>query len=78
MSETITLDKAEIGTKVKVLKVNGDREVRRRIRDLGIIKGTEMEILRKAPLGDPVEFRLRSYNLSLRRTEAVLVEVERI
>jgi ferrous iron transport protein A len=78
MSEIITLDKAEIGTMVKVCKVNGDKEVRRRIRDLGIIKGTEMEILRKAPLGDPVEFRLRNYNLSLRRTEAVLIEVERI
>lgn len=75
MVQEITLDRAEVGSKVKVIKVNGVGPVRRRILDMGLVKGTEIEILRKAPMGDPVEFRLRGYNLSLRKTEAKIVEV---
>lgn len=70
-----TLDKAEPGTMVKVVRIGGKGGVRRRILDLGIVNGTGIEILRRAPMGDPVEFRFRGYNLSLRKTEAILIEV---
>lgn len=75
MIQATTLNRAVVGSKVKVVRINGSGPVRRRILDMGIVKGTEVEILRKAPLGDPIEFRLRGYNLSLRKTEAELIEV---
>ncbi len=64
------------GEKGIILSVSGDNTVQRRIRDMGIVRGTEIEVVRRAPFGDPVEFRLKGYNLSLRREEAACVSVE--
>jgi Fe2+ transport system protein FeoA len=62
--------------KGKIIRVSGDDPTRRRIMDMGIVKGTEIEVVRSAPLGDPVEFLLKGYNLTLRRNEAENVFVE--
>lgn len=64
------------GEKGIILSVSGDNTVQRRIRDMGIVRGTEIEVVRRAPFGDPVEFHLKGYNLSLRREEAAYVSVE--
>ena len=58
------------GERGVVVRVVGERRLRRRILDMGIVSGTEVEVVRVAPLGDPVEFRLKGYELSLRRDEA--------
>ncbi|CAD7767976.1 FeoA domain protein [Candidatus Methanoperedenaceae archaeon GB50] len=71
-----TLSDMQPGEKGTVLSVSGDNTVQRRIRDMGIVRGTEIEVVRRAPFGDPVEFRLKGYNLSLRREEAACVSVE--
>lgn len=72
-----TLDFIEPETFVKILKVTGQKNSRKRILDMGLTPGTMVEVIRRAPLGDPVEFKLKGYNLSLRKKEAgsVLVEV---
>ncbi len=72
-----TLDFIEPDTSVKVLKVTGQKSSRKRILDMGLTPGTRVDVIRRAPLGDPVEFKLKGYNLSLRKREAetVLVEV---
>jgi len=72
-----TLDFIEPETFVKILKVTGQKSSRKRILDMGLTPGTMVEVIRRAPLGDPVEFKLKGYNLSLRKKEAgsVLVEV---
>ncbi len=71
-----TLSDMQPGEKGIILSVSGDNTVQRRIRDMGIVRGTEIEVVRRAPLGDPVEFRLKGYNLSLRKEEASCVSVE--
>ncbi|HHI30444.1 MAG TPA: ferrous iron transport protein A [Candidatus Methanoperedenaceae archaeon] len=64
------------GDKGTILAISGNNAVQRRIRDMGIVRGTEIEVVRRAPLGDPVEFRLRGYNLTLRKEEAACISVE--
>ncbi len=64
------------GQKAVVKKVHGEGNLRRRILDMGILRGTELEMIKKAPLGDPIEFKVKGYDLSLRQSEASLVEVE--
>jgi ferrous iron transport protein A len=71
-----TLDFIEPETSVKVLKVTGQKSSRKRILDMGLTPGTRVEVIRRAPLGDPVEFKLKGYNLSLRKKEAETVLVE--
>jgi len=71
-----TLRDAVIGSTVKVKKLHGDGAVKRRIMDMGITKGTEIHIRKVAPLGDPVEVTVRGYELSLRKADAEMVEVE--
>ena len=71
-----TLKDAKIGDSVRVVKVHGEGAIKRRIMDMGITKGVEIYVRKVAPLGDPVEINLRSYELSLRRDDAELVEVE--
>ena len=66
------------GEKVRVISVNGDRPLRRRLMDMGILKGCEIEVIRVAPLGDPVEFMLRGYKLTLRKKDAEMVMVETV
>lgn len=71
-----TLRDAEIGATVKVLKLHGEGAVKRRIMDMGITKGTEIYVHKVAPLGDPVELTVRGYELSLRKADAEMIEVE--
>ena len=71
-----TLKQAAIGDTVKVVKLHGEGAVKRRIMDMGITKGVEVHIRKVAPLGDPVEVTVRGYELSLRKADAEMIEVE--
>jgi ferrous iron transport protein A len=71
-----TLDLVEPGTLAVVRAVNGSGPVRKRILDMGLIKGAKVQMVRRAPLGDPIEFKLRGFTLSLRSEEAALVQIE--
>ena len=71
-----TLRQAKIGETVRVRKLHGEGAVKRRIMDMGITKGVEIYIRKVAPLGDPVEVTVRGYELSLRKADAEMVEVE--
>ncbi len=71
-----TLREAKIGERVKVVKLHGEGAVKRRIMDMGVTRGVEVQIRKVAPLGDPVEVTVRGYELSIRRTDAELIEVE--
>ena len=71
-----TLRQAKIGDTVKVVKLHGEGAVKRRIMDMGITKGTDVHIRKVAPLGDPVEVTVRGYELSLRKADAEMLEVE--
>ena len=71
-----TLRQAKIGETVKVVKLHGEVAVKRRIMDMGITKGVEVFIRKAAPLGDPVEVNVRGYELSLRKADADMIEVE--
>ena len=71
-----TLREAKIGDTVKVVKLHGEGPVKRRIMDMGITKGVEVYVRKVAPLGDPIELTVRGYELSLRKADAEMVEVE--
>ncbi len=71
-----TLKQAKVGETVKVVKLTGQGTVKRRIMDMGITKGVEIFIRKVAPLGDPVEVTVRGYELSLRKDDASMIEVE--
>ena len=71
-----TLRQAKIGQTVRVVKLHGEGAVKRRIMDMGITKGVEVYIRKVAPLGDPVEVTVRGYELSLRKADAEMIEVE--
>ncbi len=71
-----TLRDAKCGQTVKVVKVHGECAVKRRIMDMGITKNVEIYIRKVAPLGDPVEVTVRGYELSLRKADAEMVEVQ--
>ena len=64
-----------VGETVKVVKIDGDGAVRRRIMDMGITKGTELYVRKVAPLGDPVELTVRGYELSVRKNDADIIKV---
>ena len=71
-----TLRQAKIGETVKVVKLHGEGAVKRRIMDMGITKGVEITVRKVAPLGDPVEINVRGYELSLRKADADMIEVQ--
>ena len=71
-----TLRDAKIGDTVKVVKIGGAGAIKRRIMDMGITKGVEITVRKVAPLGDPVEITVRGYELSLRKADAEIIEVE--
>ncbi len=71
-----TLRNAKIGDTVVVKKLHGEGAIKRRIMDMGITKGTEINIRKVAPLGDPIEVTVRGYELSLRKADADFIEVE--
>lgn len=71
-----TLRQAKIGDTVRVVKLHGEGAVKRRIMDMGITRGIDVKIRKVAPLGDPVEVTVRGYQLSLRKADAEMIEVE--
>ncbi len=71
-----TLREVKIGDTAKVVKLNGQGPVRRRIMDMGITKGVDIKVRKVAPLGDPVEVTVRGYELSLRKSDAEMIVVE--
>ena len=72
----MTLREVPVHTTVKVVKINGEGAFRRRIMDMGITKNSEIYVRKVAPLGDPVEINVRGYELSIRKEEAAVVEVQ--
>ena len=71
-----TLKQAKIGETVKVVKLHGEGAVKRRIMDMGLTRGVEIYVRKVAPLGDPIEVTVRGYELSLRKADAEMIEVE--
>ena len=71
-----TLRDVKIGQAARVVKLHGEGALKRRIMDMGITKGVEIYVRKVAPLGDPLELNLRGYELSLRKADAELIEVE--
>ncbi len=71
-----TLRDVKIGDTVKVVKLHGEGAVKRRIMDMGITKGIEVYVRKVAPLGDPVEVNVRGYELSIRKEDAAMIEVQ--
>ena len=71
-----TLRDAKVGDTVRVVKLHGEGSVKRRIMDMGLTKGVEVHIRKVAPLGDPVEVTVRGYELSIRKADAGMIEIE--
>ena len=71
-----TLRDVKIGEAVKVVKLHGEGPVKRRIMDMGITRGVEVYVRKVAPLGDPIQVTVRGYELSIRKADAEMVEVE--
>ena len=71
-----TLKSVKVGDTGKVVKLHGEGAVKRRIMDMGLTKGVEVHIRKVAPLGDPVEVTVRGYELSIRKADAEMIEIE--
>ena len=71
-----TLKQVKIGQTVRIVKLHGEGAVKRRIMDMGLTKGVEIYVRKVAPLGDPMELTVRGYELSIRKADAEMVEVE--
>lgn len=71
-----TLRNASIGSTVRVVRLHGEGAVKRRIMDMGLTRGVEIYVRKVAPLGDPIEVTVRGYELSLRKADAEMIEVE--
>lgn len=76
--EKMTLRQAEVGKTYRVKKIRGEGPLKRRIMDMGITKNSEMYIRKVAPLGDPVQIHIRNYELSIRREDADVIEIEEV
>lgn len=72
----MTLDQLATGQLATVRRIGGVGSVRRRLMDMGLVKGVNIEMVKMAPMGDPVEYLVRGYHLSLRKSEAELVEID--
>lgn len=72
----MTLDQLESGQPATVRKITGQGALRRRLMDMGLVRGVSIEKVKAAPMGDPVEYLVRGYHLSLRKSEAKLVEID--
>lgn len=70
------LSELEVGQRGIITAVNARRRLRRRLQDMGVIRNVEVEVVNTAPLGDPIDIKIKGFNLALRRNEAALVEVE--
>ena len=71
-----TLNDIKIGSAAKVVKLHGEGAIKRRIMDMGITKGVELFVRKVAPFGDPIEINVRGYELSIRKADAEMIEVE--
>ena len=71
-----TLRQVKIGESVRVIKLHGEGAVKRRIMDMGITKGVDVYVRKTAPLGDPVEITVRGYELSIRKADAEMIEIQ--
>ena len=71
-----TLRESKVGDTVRVVKLHGEGAVKRRIMDMGLTKGVDVQISKVAPLGDPIEVTVRGYELSIRKADAEMIEVE--
>ncbi|MGM9652188.1 MAG: ferrous iron transport protein A [Eubacteriales bacterium] len=71
-----TLRAARVGDTVRVVKLHGEGAVKRRIMDMGLTRGVEVHIRKVAPLGDPIEVTVRGYELSIRKADAEMIEIE--
>lgn len=71
-----TLREVNVGDTVRVVKLHGEGAVKRRIMDMGLTKGVEVHIRKVAPLGDPIEVSVRGYELSIRKADAQMIEIE--
>ena len=71
-----TLKQAKVGDTVTVVKLHGEGAVKRRIMDMGITKGVTVHVRKVAPLGDPVEVNVRGYELSIRKADAEMIEIQ--
>ncbi len=71
-----TLKDTPVGGVVKVIKIHGEGAIKRRIMDMGITRGVEITVRKAAPLGDPIEIKVRGYELSLRKADAEMIEIE--
>lgn len=71
-----TLKESKVGDTVRVVKLHGEGALKRRIMDMGLTKGVDVQIRRVAPLGDPIEVTVRGYELSIRKADAEMIEVE--
>ena len=73
-----TLRESKVGDTVRVVKLHGEGAVKRRIMDMGLTKGVDVQIRKVAPLGDPMEVTVRGYELSIRKADAEMIEVESV
>ncbi len=71
-----TLRQVKLGDTVRIVKLNGEGATKRRIMDMGLTKGVEVYVRKVAPLGDPIELTVRGYELSIRKADAEMIEVE--
>lgn len=71
-----TLKESKVGDTIRVVKLHGEGAVKRRIMDMGLTKGVDVQIRKVAPLGDPIEVTVRGYELSIRKADAEMIEVE--
>jgi len=71
-----TLRNVRVGGSARVVKLHGEGAVRRRIMDMGVTKGAEIYVRKVAPLGDPIEIRVRGYELSVRKSDAEMIEIQ--
>ena len=72
-----TLKESKVGDTVRVVKLHGEGAVKHRIMDMGLTKGVDVQVRKVAPLGDPIEITVRGYELSIRKADAEMIEVER-
>ncbi len=78
MGETLTLDTVAPGNKAEIVSISGDVVLKKRITEMGLTKGSVVSVERIAPLGDPIDLKVRGYNLSLRKEEASKVVVKSV
>lgn len=71
-----TLKESKVGDTVRVVKLHGEGAVKRRIMDMGLTKGVDVRVRKVAPLGDPIEVTVRGYELSIRKADAEMIEIE--